>query len=215
MWGLEDAADRAAHEFLVEELARARPGDTVLSEEGRDPRADRLAARRVWIVDPLDGSNDFPYDGSDEWAVHVALVEDGRPAAAAVAVPGSPGLFGTRTTPVRAPAEERPPIVITSRSWGGAGQRVAAALGGRLVRSGSAGFKAMAVVRGAADVYVHASGLYEWDVCAPAAVAEAAGLHVADIDGRPLEYNKPRPVVPGLVISRPEHVQTVFEALHS
>jgi len=213
-WGLEEAADRAAHDLLVGELARLRPEDTVLSEEGRDPRQERLAARRVWIVDPLDGSNDYPYADSEEWAVHVALVEAGRPTAGAVAVPTAPGLFGTAVHPVPPPRSHEPPVVITGRSWAGAGQRVAQALGGRVVRCGSAGVKAMAVVRGAAEVYVHPSGLYEWDACAPAAVAEAAGLHVSDLHGRPLEFNKPRPVVEGLLVCRPERTAVVLAALH-
>jgi 3'(2'), 5'-bisphosphate nucleotidase len=213
-WGLEEAADRAAHDYLAGELARLRPADTVLSEEGRDPRQERLGAERVWIVDPLDGSSDYPYDGSDEWAVHVALVEAGRATAGAVAVPSSPGLFGTATSPVVPPADDGRPVVITSRSWVGAGQRVAEALGGRIVRCGSAGVKAMAVVRGTADVYVHPSGLYEWDACAPAAVATAAGLHVSDLDGRPLEFNKARPVVAGLLVCRPEYTAAVLAALH-
>jgi 3'(2'), 5'-bisphosphate nucleotidase len=213
-WGLEDAADRAAHDYLVGELARLRPDDAVLSEEGLDPREGRLGAARVWIVDPLDGSSDYPYADSEEWAVHVALVEQGRATAGAVALPASPGLFGTATSPVPPSSAHDLPVVITSRSWGGAGQRVADALGGRVVRCGSAGVKAMAVVRGAADVYVHPSGLYEWDACAPAAVALAAGLHVSDLDGRPLEFNKPRPVVAGLLVCRPEHTVTVLSALH-
>ena len=213
-WGLEEAADRAAHEYLAGELARLRPADTVLSEEGRDPQQARLAASRVWIVDPLDGSSDYPYADSEEWAVHVALVEGGVPTAGAVAVPTAPGLFGTATSPLPPAASGGRPVVITGRSWGGAGQRVADHLGGRVVRCGSAGVKAMAVVRGVADVYVHPSGLYEWDACAPAAVAAAAGLFVSDLDGRPLVFNKPRPVVAGFIVCRPERATDVLTALH-
>jgi len=71
----------------------------------------------------------------------------------------------------------------------------------------------MAVVEGTADVYVHPSGLYEWDVCAPAAVAVAAGLDVSDMNGSDLSYNKVRPVVPGLLISRPEFTSRVRASL--
>ena len=85
-WQVMDAGDAAAHHFLVHELAAARPDDAVLSEEGRDSRA-RLSADRVWIVDPLDGTNEFGEPGRPDWAVHVALVSDGRPIAAAVALP--------------------------------------------------------------------------------------------------------------------------------
>ena len=83
--GLEYEGDRRAHHHIVDALARHRPDDVVLSEEGRDdPR--RLDTDRVWIVDPLDGSSDYGY--SAHWSVHVALVVDGEPRAAAVAVPG-------------------------------------------------------------------------------------------------------------------------------
>src|SRR5690349_12846304 len=79
-------ADRASHELIVAELARARPEDPVLSEEGRDDPA-RLGSPRVWIVDPLDGTREFGEPGRHDWAVHVALVIDGSVAAAAVALP--------------------------------------------------------------------------------------------------------------------------------
>ena len=212
-WGLEEEADRAAHDYLMAELARHRPNDIVLSEEGRDPRA-RLDHDRVWIVDPLDGSNDYPYDNSDEWAVHVALVSDGAAIAGAVALPGTPGLYSTHLSPAVPMAPTGPPVIITGRSWGGVGHRVAEALGGRVVRCGSAGVKAMAVVRGAAQVYLHPSGIYEWDVCAPAAVAIKAGLFVSDLDGNPYLFNKSRPVVAGVLICRPELAEPVLSAIH-
>ena len=69
---LRKAGDRLSHEFLTERLASLRPGDAVLSEEGRDDPA-RLAAQRVWIVDPLDGTREFGETGRTDWAVHVAL----------------------------------------------------------------------------------------------------------------------------------------------
>ena len=72
----------------------------------------------------------------------------------------------------------------------------------------------MAVVGGTADIYVHPSGLYEWDVCAPAAVAASAGLDVSGVDGSVLTYNKERPVVPGLLISKPEYTAAALDALH-
>ena len=81
---------------------------------------------------------------------------------------------------------------------------VAESLNGELVEMGSAGAKAMAVVRGEVDLYVHAGGQYEWDNCAPAAVALAAGLHVSRLDGSPLTYNHPDPWLPDLLICRTE-----------
>ncbi len=77
---------------------------------------------------------------------------------------------------------------------------------------GSAGVKAMLVVRGDADIYVHGGGIYEWDACAPMAVAAAAGLHVSGIDGRPLRYNASDPWVSGMVICRPELADAVISA---
>ncbi|MFN0089771.1 MAG: 3'(2'),5'-bisphosphate nucleotidase CysQ [Acidimicrobiales bacterium] len=212
-WALEEEADRAAHVFLTDALAELRPADVVLSEEGRDdPR--RLQADRVWIVDPLDGSNDFPYRGSIEWAVHVALVERGAPAAGAVALPSSPSLFGTRLSAATGRRASRAkPVVITSRSWTWAGRRIADALGGEVATSSSAGVKAMAVVAGDADVYVHPSPLYEWDTCAPVAVAQAAGLHVSALDGAPLRFNQTRPVTPGLVVCRLDLADAVLDAI--
>lgn len=212
-WQIEDDGDRLAHRFLVEALARHRPDDRVLSEEGVDDPA-RLTSPRVWIVDPLDGSHDFGSRTSPHWAVHVALVADGVPLAGAVSLPAMARLYSTALEPVRAVRRpDDPPTLITARSYSGYVVPIAQAIGARLVTCGSAGVKAMAVVAGDADVYVHASGLYEWDVCAPAAVAAAAGLHVSTLDGDPIIYNKPYPVVDGLVICRPELAAATLAAV--
>ena len=212
-WQLQDQGDRRAHEHLAARLADLRPDDAVLSEEGSDDRA-RLGSDRVWIIDPLDGTSDFPRPGSVEWAVHVALVEDGVPTAAAVSLPPSGGLYGTGISVVDRGSDRDRPIVITSRSQWGEAEEVAAAIGGVVRSCGSAGVKAMAVVSGAVDVYVHPPGLYEGDACAPGGVATASGLDVSGIDGSQLVFNKPRPVVPGLVVSRPEYTERVLGALH-
>ena len=209
---LRDEGDGQAHQLLADRLAGLRPHDAVLSEEGADD-GHRVHAERVWIVDPLDGTHDFGRPGSIEWAVHIALVVDGSPSAAAVCLPGSRRLYGTAMTTAQRPTERVRPVVITSRSQQGEAEEVAAAIGGVVRSCGSAGVKAMAVVAGSADVYVHPSGLYEWDACAPAGVAMAAGLDVHGVDGSRLEFNKARPVVPGLVISRPEYTGSVLSAL--
>jgi 3'(2'), 5'-bisphosphate nucleotidase len=75
---------------------------------------------------------------------------------------------------------------------------------------GSAGAKAMAVVLGLADVYAHSGGQYEWDSAAPTGVAAAAGLHVSRLDGSPLEYNRPDPWLPDLLICRPELAEPIL-----
>ena len=90
---------------------------------------------------------------------------------------------------------------------------VAEALGAELVPMGSAGAKAMAVILGQADIYLHAGGQYEWDSCAPAAVALAHGLHASRIDGAPLIYNQEDTYMPDLLICRHEHADMVLGAL--
>ncbi|MBJ7527701.1 MAG: 3'(2'),5'-bisphosphate nucleotidase CysQ, partial [Sphingomonadaceae bacterium] len=90
---------------------------------------------------------------------------------------------------------------------------VANALGAECIPMGSAGAKAMAVVRGEADIYLHNGGQHEWDNCAPAAVAAAFGLHVSRIDGSPLVYNQADTYIPDLLICRKEHTQSVLDAL--
>ncbi|KJK46046.1 MFS transporter [Lentzea aerocolonigenes] len=195
--------DRIAQEFLAAQLKEHRPHDAVLSEEAPDDRR-RLTSERVWIIDPLDGSREYAEPGRTDWAVHVALWHAGRLVAAAVALPALARTFGT-DQPVALPAPHARPRIAISRTRPPAfAQRVADAVHGVLVPMGSAGAKAMAVVRGEADAYLHAGGMYEWDSAAPVAVARAAGLHASRVDGRPLEYNQPDPWLPDLLICRPE-----------
>ena len=205
--------DRQAHELLAAELAAARPADAVLSEEGVDSTS-RLDAERVWVVDPLDGTREFSEPGRTDWAVHVALVIDEHPVAGAVALPAL-GLTLSTADPPRLPvARAGPPRLVVSRSRPPQqALNVAAALGAEVAPLGSAGAKAMAVVRGEADIYVHAGGQFEWDSCAPAAVAASAGFAVSRLDGTDLRYNQPDPYLPDLVICRPELARAVLAAL--
>jgi 3'(2'), 5'-bisphosphate nucleotidase len=213
-WDLEAAGDQLAHQLIVERLNQARPGDHVLSEEGRDDRS-RLEASRVWIVDPLDGTREFGEPGRADWAVHVALVDgDGEPLAGAVALPAMGITLASDPPPPPPPAHDGPLRVVVSRSRPPAvALRIAEALGADLVAMGSAGAKAMAVVLGEVDVYAHAGGQYEWDNCAPVVVARAAGLHASRIDGRPLVYNQSDPWLPDLLICRRELAATAIAAL--
>jgi 3'(2'), 5'-bisphosphate nucleotidase len=206
--------DTDSNALLMRELAEARPGDAVLSEESADSAA-RLSADRVWIVDPLDGTREYGLPGRDDWAVHVALWERGAGiTAAAVAQPSLDEVHASDT----ARAEHRPRprrrfLVSDSRPPQFAAA-VAAELGADLVPMGSAGAKAMAVLRGEADAYLHAGGQWEWDSAAPVGVALAAGLHASRIDGSPLEYNQPHPYLPDLLICRPEIANDLLSALH-
>lgn len=202
---LKAKGDRLSHEFLVAELQAARPHDIVLSEEGRnDPR--RLTAERVWILDPLDGTREFGDPPRDDWAVHVALLEDGELAAGAVALPARGITLSTAGPPALPPvAKPNIPRVIASRSRPGpVPHAIAELLNGELLCLGSAGAKAMSVVLGEADIYAHTGGQYEWDSAAPVAVARAAGCHTSRIDGSPLRYNQPNVYLPDLLICRPE-----------
>jgi len=207
-----DEGDRAAHAAIAAALSQARPGDAILSEEAADDQA-RLSAHRVWIVDPLDGTREFSEAGRVDWAVHVALVVGGDLVAGAVALPALGVTFETGSPPVPAPRHEGPPRMMVSRTRPPAlAVHVAAGLGAETVPLGSAGAKAMAVVRGEAEIYLHAGGQYEWDSAAPVAVATAAGLHTSRVDGSPLRYNQPDPWLPDLLICRPELAEAVIAA---
>jgi 3'(2'), 5'-bisphosphate nucleotidase len=208
---LKDAGDRAAHELLTELLAEHRPGDSVLSEEGKDDKR-RLGARRVWIVDPLDGTREFSEPPRDDWAVHVALWEDGELAAGAVAQPALRETFHTGEPPVVPPrTADRPRIAVSRTRPPAFVEALAEELDAELVPMGSAGVKVISVVRDVTDAYVHAGGQYEWDNAAPVAVARAAGLFCSRVDGSPLRYNQDDVSLPDLVVCRPELSAPILE----
>lgn len=207
---LGKAGDATANEFLCHAIRHARPDDGLLSEEEKDDTR-RCAQSRVWIVDPVDGTREYGEARAD-WAVHVALAVDGIASVGAVALPGLDGgviLCSDQPQPLPAMAE-RPRFVVSRTRPAREAEAVAAALGGELVAMGSAGAKAMAVVRGEAEVYLHSGGQYEWDSCAPVAVAQAHGLHCSRIDGSPLVYNQPDTYMPDLLICRPEWAERVL-----
>lgn len=212
-WDLEMQGDNLAHKLIVERLALLRPHDIVLSEEGADNRA-RLDAERVWIVDPLDGTNEFGTPPRPDWAVHVALVVNNEVSCGAVALPAM-GVTLATDEPPELPEREPGPIRVIASRWhpSAAAQVIAKETNGQLLGLGSAGAKAMAVVMGHADVYAHSGGQYEWDNCAPVAVAQAAGLHVSRIDGSALRYNNPSVYLPDFLICRAELAERCLEAL--
>lgn len=196
------AGDSAANALLCRELKAARPADGLLSEEEKD-NPSRCAKSRVWIVDPLDGTREYGERRTD-WAVHVALAIDGVATVGAVALPGL-GITLTSGAPVPLRPANSPLKMLVSRTRPAAeAVHVAERLGADLLPMGSAGAKAMAVVLGNADIYLHSGGQYEWDNCAPAAVAQAAGLHVSRANGSPLHYNNRDPYLPDLLICRKE-----------
>jgi 3'(2'), 5'-bisphosphate nucleotidase len=187
----------------------------VLSEEGvEDPR--RFDGGRVWIVDPLDGTREYGEPGRHDWAVHVALWERDHFAAGAVSLPAVGLVLATDPAPPLPANERERPRLVTSRTRAPyAAVIVANALGADAVRLGSAGAKAMAVVLGEADIYLHDGGMYQWDSAAPAAVAQAAGFHVSRIDGSPIVYNERDPWLPDFLVCRPELAEPVLDALWS
>ncbi|HLQ13175.1 MAG TPA: 3'(2'),5'-bisphosphate nucleotidase CysQ [Steroidobacteraceae bacterium] len=202
--------DRLANAFLMAALRQHRPEDAILCEEETDSSA-RLGASRIWIVDPLDGTREYG-EGRADWAVHVGLAIDGEAAIGAVALPGLPLTLSSadvRAPPRRSAARLR--LLVSRTRPAPEAAAVAAALDAELVPMGSAGAKAMAVVRGEADVYLHSGGQFEWDNCAPVAVARAAGLHVSRLDGRPLRYNQADTRLPDLLVCRAELGARVIE----
>ena len=206
---LGKAGDQTANQFLCHAIREARPDDGLLSEEEKD-NFERLAHSRVWIVDPVDGTREYG-EGRTDWAVHVALAIDGVATIGAVALPGLGVVLRTdRPQPLPSPPAI-PRLVVSRTRPAKEAVAVAEALGGELVAMGSAGAKAMAIVRGEAEIYLHTGGQYEWDSCAPAAVAMACGLHVSRVDGTPLVYNQSDTYMPDLLICRPEWAAQVLE----
>ncbi|MBO9517725.1 MAG: 3'(2'),5'-bisphosphate nucleotidase CysQ [Porphyrobacter sp.] len=208
---LGQEGDRLANAYLIEELRRQRPDDGVLSEESKDT-AERLSKSRVWIIDPLDGTREYG-EARPDWAVHVGLAIDGVAEIGAVALPGlDGGLVLSSDRPVSPGDHNGAPRMLVSRTRPAAeAVAVAEALGCELVPMGSAGAKAMAVVTGQAEIYLHSGGQFEWDNCAPVAVARANGLHCSRIDGSPLVYNNADTYLPDLLICRPELAERVLE----
>jgi 3'(2'), 5'-bisphosphate nucleotidase len=202
------AGDRVANAFLMEALGAARPDDAVLSEESSDDKV-RLTRERVWIVDPLDGTREYS-EGRSDWAVHVGLAVDGRAVTGAVALPGLGITLATDSPPAMPQPLGRPRMLVSRSRPAAEATQVAEALGADLLPMGSAGAKAMAVVRGEADIYLHSGGQYEWDNCAPIAIAAAAGFHVSRIDGSPLAYNRDNVYLPDLLICRPERAAEIL-----
>lgn len=205
---LGKAGDATANQFLVHALREQRPDDGLLSEEEKD-NPERLAKSRVWIVDPVDGTREYGEERTD-WAVHVGLAIDGVATVAAVGLPGLGAVLRTDRPGTVPAAPETLRMVVSRTRPAREATEVAERLGAELVPMGSAGAKAMAIVRGAADIYLHSGGQYEWDSCAPVAVALAHGLHCSRIDGAPLVYNRADVYMPDLLICRKEHAGMVL-----
>lgn len=220
-WDLGDIGDARANELLLRRLKAERPGDAVLSEEAPDDLV-RLQADRVWIIDPVDGTREFATARRPDWAVHIALWQrvggpEGAITDAAVALPATGEVFRSDTVSAAPRRDPAAPIRITASA--NRPPRVlfgmAEILDFEMVRIGSAGAKAMAVVRGDVDAYVHAGGQWEWDSAAPAGVLQAAGMHTSRLDGSPMLYNRPDPYLPDLLMCRPEFADVLLDAIRT
>jgi 3'(2'), 5'-bisphosphate nucleotidase len=229
-YDLGDAGDKQSNALILRRLHTDRPTDAVLSEEAVDDLS-RMHADRVWIVDPVDGTREFSMPGRDDWAVHIALWQrtgaggpailgtagpDGGLTDAAVALPARGEVYRSHTVTARAPRRHGPIRIAASASrppavlW-----RLREQMDIQLVRIGSAGAKAMAVVRGDVDAYIHAGGQWEWDSAAPAGVVLAAGLHASRLNGSPLIYNRRDPYLPDFLMCRTELAAALLGAIRS
>ncbi|MFN2562150.1 MAG: 3'(2'),5'-bisphosphate nucleotidase CysQ [Jatrophihabitans sp.] len=205
--------DADSNALLLRELAAVRPDDAVLSEESADSPA-RLSADRVWIIDPLDGTREYGMPGRGDWAVHVALWQRGAGiTAAAVAQPSLDAVYASDTVPPATGSDRRARFLVSDSRPPDFAAEVAAALDAEVAPMGSAGAKAMAVVRGEADAYLHAGGQWEWDSAAPVGVAVAAGLHASRVDGSALEYNREHPYLPDLLICRADLAEPILREI--
>ena len=209
---LGEAGDLVANRFLCDAIRTQRSDDGLLSEEEKDDPA-RLSKSRVWIIDPVDGTREYG-EGRTDWAVHVALAIDGVPKIGAVALPGLGLVLRTDQPNALPPAPAIPRIVVSRTRPAKEALDVAKHFGAVMIPMGSAGAKAMAIVRGEAEIYLHTGGQFEWDSCAPAAVAAAHGLHISRIDGSPMVYNQADVYMPDLLICRPEWANRVLTLLN-
>ncbi|MDM7928144.1 3'(2'),5'-bisphosphate nucleotidase CysQ [Blastomonas fulva] len=210
---LGKAGDQTANQLLVHALRQQRPEDGLLSEEEKD-NLERLAHRRVWIIDPVDGTREYGEERAD-WAVHIGLSIDGVASIGAVALPALDVVLRSDRPQPLPPGAPIPRMVVSRTRPAKEALAVAETLAAELLPMGSAGAKAMAIVRGEAEIYLHTGGQFEWDSCAPVAVAAAHGLHVSRADGTPLVYNQADTYMPDLLICRPEWTERVLMAMRA
>lgn len=197
-------ADHAANRLIVEELSREFPADVILSEEIPDDQS-RLGARRVWMVDPIDGTSDFIL-GDTGYAVMIGLCVDGRPVVGVVSQPATGKTYagvvgqgawltrvGMAAVPMRTSALAGPPGIRLVASKTHRTPRVDAIRRALQIvdeiNVGSVGLKIGLVAEATRDLYVYTGGRTKiWDTCGPEAILVAAGGRVTDVDGHALTY---------------------------
>lgn len=213
---LANRGDSESNDWLLEQLREHRPEDAVLSEEAQDSSA-RLGAKRVWIIDPVDGTYEYARS-LPEFAVHIALWDNEAAEfiAGAVSIPNHDLVWSTADEPgeVDVKVQGRPLMIIASprepkemveklRS----GLREFAAEHGyagiEVMNCGSVGGKVHQILTGKADVYVSSVGFFEWDSAAPTAIASHHGLRVTQLTGERLTFNHMPPRTPSFLAARP------------
>ena len=199
-------ADRSANQHIVTRISEMYPDDGILSEESKDDLI-RLEKRRVWIVDPLDGTKEF-IARNGEFSIMIGLAVDGLAVMGVIMQP-DPGilyaggvgigafLYENENEPVPIHVSDQQFVnrmtLVSSRSHR---QQIVDTIRKRLKItservSGSVGLKVGLITRQLADLYIHPSpGCKEWDLCAPCALLEAAGGVMTDCWGNPLVFNK-------------------------
>ena len=203
------AADLEADACIKQIVLEAFPDDGWLSEETADSE-ERLARRRVWVVDPLDGTKEFTQQ-IPEFCICIALVEDGRPVVGVSYNPAADRLYaaarGRGTTcngdPVRVSTQATLAAaqVLASRSedtrgeWDPFKDRV------RVVLTGSVAFKLAELSRGQGDATFTLTPKNEWDICSGVILLEEAGGRATGLDGAPLVFNQPSPLRDGMIAS--------------
>ncbi|MFM1917042.1 MAG: hypothetical protein RJB01_557 [Actinomycetota bacterium] len=225
---LRDMADAQSHTLIAHALEKERPNDALLSEEGADNDA-RLSAERVWIVDPLDGTWEYGQLRAD-FAVHVALWHTAEQtlSACTVDLPGQKLVrsvldaeAGVHPLPADRPirvvaSRSRPPATIDAIVSTLAERFAEAGItqhGVELMDVGSVGAKVNEILSGRAEIYVHNTGFYEWDVAAPYGVAMHYGLVPSHFDGSAITFNHMPPKVSDLVVSHPQLAGITREVL--
>lgn len=216
-------ADVETDRCLRDALSAEFPGDGWLSEETRDT-AERLTRRRVWVVDPLDGTKEF-IQRIPEFCVCVALVEDGSPLLGVIYNPVREELFAAERgggatlngRPVRVSdtADLSAARMLASRSESGRGEWDAFRDDFRVELTGSVAYKLALIAAGQGDGTFSLTPKNEWDICAGAALIMEAGGRITDRHARPLVFNRPDPLLPGIIATNARLFDPVVALLRS
>lgn len=200
-------ADRHASRTIVGALTRDFPNDAVLSEEEADDTQARLAARRVWIIDPIDGTAGFVKRDGD-FSVQIGLAESGVPIVGAVYMPYHHVLtYAAKGQGAFVVAGGEVPRRVTTSDIMGLSHltlamsrnhpsprmgKIIKAFGFEKVeRRGSVGLKVALIAERVCDIYIHPSPRTKlWDTCAPQIILEEAGGLMTDLFGEPLRYDR-------------------------